>query len=892
MNTLRMYSNERMPANGEKQTPSDVIDDSMFRFIWRYSRRDQLMILVMVLLSLPFYFLSLDLPKTIVNKAIQGEGFEGGGTQTAFDVTLPLWGLGGRDGIALFGGIDLERIPFLVWMSFAFLALVIVNGLFKLWINTAKGRLGERMLRRLRFMLFDRVLRFPPERYRTVKAPELATMIKDEVEPLGGFIGDAYAQPIFLGGQVLTALTFILIQNVWLGAVAGAIALTQAMLVPRLRAPILALGRERQLTARQLARRIGESVDGIAEIRVNDTATYERAAIGDLLGKILSIRFRLYQKKFQVKFINNLLAQMTPFVFFLVGGYFAIVGKLDIGQLVAVIVAYKELPGPMKELIDWDQRRLDGEIKYQLVTSQLTLDAPPTSAASAPEEHAAPASLEAVNLTISDEDVPVVDHLSIAIPPGQTVLLSGAGAAPFLEALARLRTPDGGTVLFGGRALDDLPVGVTGRRISYIGETAHLAGASAFDALAYGLLHVPSDPADSKAAEEARASGNPVHGIGGDWIDYARAGVATRDALKARMLDILRIVEIDAELYAWGLRQPVGPQVDGAQLLRARRLVAERLQHHDHSGLVERFDATAYNSNATVGENLMFGAVSSPDALDGLGQARKALREAGIEDALISVGREIGETMIELFADLPPDSPLVEQFSFVAAEDLPVIETILARDRLDGADSDRLLALVFQYCEVRHRLDLVTPELESGVVKARQIFRSTLPEAVSGAICFYDVDRPTVGALLIDDILFGKISRTVGDAGERIETLVHDVLEEQDLLPVVLEAGLASPIGGAGRRLSASQRQRLAVARALLRRSDVLLVNHALAVLNHQQERRILSGILEHCADATVLAALGGDRGGALFDRSIVFDGARMVADRIEDGVDEGVTWD
>ena len=56
-----------------------------------------------------------------------------------------------------------------------------------------------------------------------------------------------------------------------------------------------------------------------------------------------------------VKFINNFLAQVTPFLFYVIGGYLALQGRLDIGQLVAVIAAYKDLPGPMKELIDWDQ---------------------------------------------------------------------------------------------------------------------------------------------------------------------------------------------------------------------------------------------------------------------------------------------------------------------------------------------------------------------------------------------------------------------------------------------------------------------------------------------------------------------------------------------------------
>src|SRR3546814_12418242 len=97
----------------------------------------------------------------------------------------------------------------LLALSFSFLGLVLVNGIFKLVINTRKGRLGERLLRRLRFELADRILRFPLPHLRRVKPSEMATMIKDEVEPLGGFIGDAFATPLFLGGQAATAMLFI-----------------------------------------------------------------------------------------------------------------------------------------------------------------------------------------------------------------------------------------------------------------------------------------------------------------------------------------------------------------------------------------------------------------------------------------------------------------------------------------------------------------------------------------------------------------------------------------------------------------------------------------------------------------------------------------------------------
>ena len=47
-----------------------------------------------------------------------------------------------------------------------------------------------------------------------------------------------------------------------------------------------------------------------------------------------------------------------------------ITGSLDIGQLVAVIAAYRELPPPVKELIDWDQQRMDVQVKYDQVIEQ------------------------------------------------------------------------------------------------------------------------------------------------------------------------------------------------------------------------------------------------------------------------------------------------------------------------------------------------------------------------------------------------------------------------------------------------------------------------------------------------------------------------------------------
>src|SRR5437588_3257265 len=337
------------------------MERSLFRFIIQFSKRDQLLVVPLVLASMVVYYLSLDLPKTIINQAIQGVSFPS------------------SDSVKHFLGFDLERIPYLLALSVVFLVLIVLNGWLKFQINTMKGWMGERMLRRLRYALFDYILRFPLARFRRVKPAEMATMIKDEVEPLGGFIGEALITPLFLGGQALTAMAFIVYQHWVLGLVAVAVVGVQAFIIPKLRKRQLVLGRERQLTARALAARIAECVEGAAEIHAHDTSNYERAEISARLGRIFRIRFELYQRKFMRQLLNNFLSQVTPFLFYTVGGYLVIVGKLDIGALVAVIAAYKDLPTPVKELIDWDQQRLDVEIKYNQVVEQFTAEdvAPP-----------------------------------------------------------------------------------------------------------------------------------------------------------------------------------------------------------------------------------------------------------------------------------------------------------------------------------------------------------------------------------------------------------------------------------------------------------------------------------------------------------------------------------
>ena len=63
------------------------MEKNLARYIWTHTRRQQIWILFIVLLSMPTYFMSFDLPKQIVNGPIQGDGFETRGRDA--DVPAP-----------------------------------------------------------------------------------------------------------------------------------------------------------------------------------------------------------------------------------------------------------------------------------------------------------------------------------------------------------------------------------------------------------------------------------------------------------------------------------------------------------------------------------------------------------------------------------------------------------------------------------------------------------------------------------------------------------------------------------------------------------------------------------------------------------------------------------
>ncbi|MEF9601912.1 ATP-binding cassette domain-containing protein, partial [Paracoccus sp. PXZ] len=92
------------------------------------------------------------------------------------------------------------------------------------------------------------------------------------------------------------------------------------------------------------------------------------------------------------------------------------------------------------------------------------------------------------------------------------------------------------------------------------------------------------------------------------------------------------------------------------------------------------------------------------------------------------------------------------------------------------------------------------------------------------------------------------------------------------------EAGLATPIGETGANLSGGLRQRIAIARALLRPAEVLIFDEAFSEIDDAACRRILAAIEARRADATrIFIAHSGPAREGRFDQRITLTSSAPI---------------
>ena len=311
----------------KNKTP--VVKRSLFSWIFSGNVKLQILLVFIILMMTFARVLPLEMQKRIVNEAI-----------------------------------NLRKMDLLFLYCGIYLASVIAAGVLKFLMNVIETLIGQRALAEIRKELYHHILTLPLNFFRKTQAGTVVSAIINELTTSGNFVGMAVAVPL---SNIMTLLAFAG-YLIWLNPLLALVSLSiypiVIFFIPFIQKGANKANKKRVDTTRKLSSRVGETISGIHEVHGNGAYRIENRKYDQLVDKLLKIRivWTLYSQG--VKITNNFFNNLSPFLIFLLGGYLAMKGRLELGALVAFLSAQEKLYNPWKEMIEFYQVYQDASIRY------------------------------------------------------------------------------------------------------------------------------------------------------------------------------------------------------------------------------------------------------------------------------------------------------------------------------------------------------------------------------------------------------------------------------------------------------------------------------------------------------------------------------------------------
>lgn len=843
---------------------------TIHQFIWKYSARQQITLALMTMAYFPALYAMLELPKIIINSAIS--------VSTSHQVF----------------GFSLNPVEFLVFLCSIYFVMYVVNGLIKLAINIKKGVLGERMVRRLRYELIEQLLRFPIQRFRKTSQGEIVSQITAEAEPLNGYISDALALPLFQGGTMLTILTFMFIQNIWLGLASIALIPLQIFIIPRLQRQINTLNRRRVRHIRQLSEHIGETVSGAQAIRVHGVQRYVLANFSMRMDKLFNIRYQLYKKKYLMKFLNNFINQMTPFFFYLIGGILVLEGQLTIGALVAALAAYKDMISPWNELLKYYQIQQDAKIKYEQLVEQFDIEHAddsdyntlvdgrdqqrifPLCFTDVVTEHNGHRVLEKLNFKLE-----AGEHLAIVEPDADK-------RTHIAELVLSLRQADYGRIFLGEALLKDIPGSVKSRRLAYQPASPPIFNTSMYENILLSIKHQPTQSMPANEAEEARRSGNSEDQYAARWVDYPDYQFKDDNELYDWYVRAMQAAGEDRNMTRSGLYSYLtgeGAAQHTDKFVNIRDIIAEKLSRRGYALKIQAIDDKTWYPGLSIAENLAFGKAIRGDARPGKVLQSQAVEQILYDNGFSKIIDQIGQQIaliisLGLSGDYTREQTMLDfKISTVtqADESLASTHRLAHKTARQHTPQDKAdLMQLFLNLVIEDHNDIKLPgSVISKIIFLRDEIDNVLTTEQRTSIPRFEFDRYHPGLTVLENVLFGLLPKDIGrEALETILDIVEGVIEQAGLDREIMLLTLRSAETGiGGSLLSPTSKQGMPLVRVLVKKPEILVFNDGLSVYDEPEQLKIKNNIARLLPNTAVLWLTGELNDEQAFDRVIDLTG-------------------
>ena len=258
-------------------------------------------------------------------------------------------------------------------LAFTYAGIVLVQGLTKMVANIYRGWVSEHAVRTLRSHI--NILDHGETGERTaVERGVQVSLIVAESEPVGAFMGECMAEPVLQGGIMFCVVGYLIYLQPVIALVLIGVYGPQCIFVP-----LMQRGINRRAQARIATLR--EASGGVIG---HDGVSDERARQERRFARVFKLNIGVYRLKYGMNFLMNFCHQLGIAAILGIGGWFVVLGKIQIGTVVAFISGLATVKDPWDDLATWFQTMMVTGARYTLMRQTLE------GAREAPGENPAP----------------------------------------------------------------------------------------------------------------------------------------------------------------------------------------------------------------------------------------------------------------------------------------------------------------------------------------------------------------------------------------------------------------------------------------------------------------------------------------------------------------------